>query len=159
MKRAIFDRKAMLSLIKFCSFFMLILLSAAASAQTKGKVVVVRDPLFDTLLAKRAMLNRGGGGSVSGGGGTYASNYGYRLQIYSGSNRNAAYAAQARFNSEFPEMRTYISYREPNFKVKAGDFRSRLEAEKMKASLQSTFSAMFIVSERINPPKTVINND
>jgi hypothetical protein len=159
MKRAIFDRKAKLSLIKFCSFFMLVLLSAAAAAQTKGKVVVVRDPLFDTLLAKRAMLNRGGGGSVSGGSGTYASNYGYRLQIYSGSNRNAAYAAQARFNREFPEMRTYISYREPNFKVKAGDFRSRLEAEKMKASLQSTFSAMFIVSERINPPKTVTNND
>jgi hypothetical protein len=87
----------------------------------KGKVVVVRDPLFDTLLAKRAMLNRGGGSSS--GGGAYASNYGYRLQIYSGSNRNAAYAAQARFNREFPEMRTYISYHEPNFKVKAGDFR------------------------------------
>jgi hypothetical protein len=158
MKRAIFDHKAKLSLIKFCSFFMLILLSAAASAQTKGKVVVVRDPLFDTLLAKRALLNRGGGSS-SGGGGGYVSNYGYRLQIYSGSNRNAAYAAQAKFNREFPEMRTYISYREPNFKVKAGDFRTRLEAEKMKAQLQSDFSAMFIISERINPPKTVINND
>ena len=157
MKRAIFDHKAKLSLIKFCSFFMLIFLSAAASAQTKGKVVVARDPLFDTLLAKRAMLNRGGGSSS--GGGAYTSNYGYRLQIYSGSNRNAAYAAQAKFNREFPEMRTYISYREPNFKVKAGDFRSRLEAEKMKAQLQSTFSAMFIVSERINPPKTVTNND
>ncbi|MEO7213415.1 SPOR domain-containing protein [Mucilaginibacter sp.] len=158
MKRAIFDHKAKLSLIKFCSFFVLIFLSAAASAQTKGKVVVVRDPMFDTLLAKRALLNRGGGGSVTGSR-VYTSNYGYRLQIYSGSNRNAAYAAQARFNGEFPEMRTYISYHEPNFKVKAGDFRSRLEAEKMKAQLQSTFSAMFIVSERINPPKTVINND
>jgi hypothetical protein len=112
--------------------------------------------LFDTLLAKRAMLNRGGRANSGGG---YSSSYGYRLQIYSGSNRSAAFAAQARFNREFPEMRTYISYREPNFKVKAGDFRSRLEAEKMKSQLQSSFSAMFIVSEKINPPKTVINND
>ena len=136
---------------------MLLFLSAAASAQIKGKVTVVRDPLFDTLLAKRAMLNRMGGsaGGVVG----YTSSYGYRLQIYSGSNRNAAYAAQARFNRDFPEMRTYIGYHEPNFKVKAGDFRSRLEAEKMKAQLQGTFSAMFIVSEKINPPKTVISND
>jgi hypothetical protein len=39
------------------------------------------------------------------------------VQIYSGSNRGAAYNAQAKFNKEFPEMRTYIVYREPNFKV------------------------------------------
>lgn len=155
MKRAIFDSKATPSLIKFCSFFILLFLSVAASAQTKGKVQVIRDPLFDTLLAKRGILNKGGGSS----GGVSSSGYGYRLQIYSGSNRTAAYSAQARFNREFPEMRTYISYHEPNFKVKAGDFRTRLEAEKMKAQLQSSFSAMFIISEKINPPKTVVNND
>jgi len=155
MKRATFDHKAKLSLIKCCSFFVLLLFSVAASAQVKGKVTVVRDPLFDTLLAKRALLNKMGG--VAGGG--FFPSYGYRLQIYSGSNRSAAFAAQARFNREFPEMRTYVGYREPNFKVKAGDFRTRLEAEKMKAQLQDTFSAMFIVSEKINPPKTVITND
>ncbi|OOQ60732.1 SPOR domain-containing protein [Mucilaginibacter pedocola] len=154
MKRATFDSVTKITLIKFCSFFILLFLSAAASAQTRGKVQVVRDPLFDTLLAKRAMLNKGGGAS-----GGYSSSYGYRVQIYSGSNRSAAFAAQAKFNREYPELRTYIGYREPNFKVKAGDFRTRLEAEKMKAELKNTFSAMFIVSEKINPPKTVINND
>jgi hypothetical protein len=157
MKRAIFDRKAMLSLIKCCSFFVLLFLSASASAQTKGKVVVVRPALFDTLLAKRASLNRNGG-SVNAGG-AYTSNYGYRLQVYSGTSRNAAYAAQAKFNSEYPEIRSYMTYHEPYFKVKVGDFRTRLEAEKMKAALQSVFQAMFIVSEKIIPPKTVTTND
>lgn len=157
MKRAIINHIASKRLVKYCSFFMLMLLSAAASAQ-KGKVTVVRDPLFDTLLAKRALLNKTGGrhGGRSGG---YSSSYGYRVQIYSGSNRTAAYNAQARFNREFPELRTYIGYREPNFKVKAGDFRSRLEAERLMQQLRSTFQAMFIISEKINPPKTVINND
>jgi hypothetical protein len=159
MKKAMFDNKAPVSLIKYCFFFVLILASFKASAQTiRGKVQVVAPPLFDTLLAKRASLNKGGGGGSSTAGG-YSSSYGYRVQIYSGSNRSAAFNAQAKFNKEFPEMRTYIIYREPNFKVRAGDFRSRIEAERMKEELKSLFPAMFIVSEKINPPKTVISND
>lgn len=151
-----FDNKAPVSLIKYCFFFALILASVKASAQTtRGKVQVVAPPLFDTLLAKRASLSKGSSGSTAG----YSSSYGYRVQIFSGSNRSAAFNAQAKFNKEFPEMRTYIIYREPNFKVRAGDFRSRIEAEHMKEQLQSLFPAMFIVSEKINPPKTVISND
>jgi hypothetical protein len=158
MKKAMFDNKAPVSLIKYCFFCVLILVSAKASAQiTRGKVQVVAPPLFDTLLAKRASLGKGsrGGSSTAG----YSSSYGYRVQIYSGSSRSAAFNAQAKFNREFPEMRTYIIYREPNFKVRAGDFRSRIEAERMKEELKSLFPAMFIVSEKINPPKTVISND
>jgi len=155
MKKAIFDHKAVLSLIKCCFFFVILFISNQSFAQKRGRVQVVRDPLFDSLLTKRAELNRVG---TSSGGGEFTSSYGYRLQIYSGSNRNSAYNAQAKFNREFPEMRTYISYREPNFKVRAGDFRSRIEAERMKEQLRTMFSAMFIISEKINPPKTVTND-
>lgn len=157
MKKAISDYKAPVSLIKYCFFFMLIFGSLAASAQTtRGKVQVVAPPLFDTLLAKRATLNKSttGGGSAG-----YSSSYGYRVQIYSGSNRAAAFKAQDKFNTEFPEMRTYIVYREPNFKVRAGDFRTRIEAERMKEQLKAVFPVMFIISEKINPPKTVITHD
>ena len=162
MKKAISDNKVPLSLIRYCFLFLLLLLSANTFAQERGKVQVVAPPLFDTLLAKRAALNNGAAGSSSGGGGsaaTYSSSYGYRVQIYSGSSRGAAFNAQAKFNKEFPEMRTYIIYREPNFKVRAGDFRSRIEAERMKEQLKAWFPVMFIISEKINPPKTVITND
>ncbi|MDB5060482.1 MAG: hypothetical protein JWP67_325 [Mucilaginibacter sp.] len=155
MKKAIFDHKATSGLIKYCFFFMFLFSSVLTFGQTRGKVQVVRDPLFDTLLAKRAALNKGGG-SV---GGSNLSSYGYRVQIYSGSNRNLAFNAQAKFNREFPELRTYIVYHEPNFKVRAGDFRSRLEAEKLMQDIKPLFSGMFIISEKINPPKTVISND
>lgn len=154
MRKAIFDQKATAALVRYCFFLLLMFTSAITFGQTRGKVQVVREPLFDTLLAKRAMLNTGGRTSSGG-----YSSYGYRVQIYSGSNRTSAFNAQARFNREFPEMRTYIVYREPNFKVRAGDFRTRIEAERMKNQLTGTFSAMFIISEKINPPKTVISND
>jgi hypothetical protein len=149
MKKAIFDHKAKPGLIKYCFFFMFLFSSVLTFGQIRGKVQVVRDPLFDTLLAKRAALNKGGSSSVGGN----LSPYGYRVQIYSGSNRNLAYSAQAKFNREFPELRTYIVYREPNFKVRAGDFRSRLEAEKLMQEIRPLFSGMFIISEKINPPQ------
>jgi hypothetical protein len=160
MKKAISDTQVPLSLIRYCFLFLLLMLSSATFAQERGKVQVVAPPLFDTLLAKRAALNNNAGGSGgSGSAATYSSSFGYRIQIYSGSNRNAAYNTQAKFNKEFPEMRTYIIYHEPNFKVRAGDFRTRIEAERMKEQLKAWFPIMFIISEKINPPKTVITND
>ena len=152
MKKAIFDHEATAALIKYCFFCVCLFASVTSFGQTRGKVQVVAPPLFDSLLAKRFTLNKGKGAG-------YSSSYGYRVQIYSGSNRTSAYNAQAKFNRDFPEMRTYIVYREPNFKVRAGDFRSRIEAERMKEQLRGQYPVMFIISEKINPPKTVITND
>ncbi|PAW92952.1 hypothetical protein CKK33_05375 [Mucilaginibacter sp. MD40] len=156
MKKAIFDHKAIPAGIKYCFLLLLLFASVKGFGQTRGKVQVVAPPLFDTLLAKRATLNSGK--ALSGNGG-YSSSYGYRVQIYSGRNRTAAFNAQAKCNRELPEMRTYISYREPNFKVLAGDFRTRLEAERMKQQLLALFPTIFIIPGKINPPKTVVTND
>ncbi len=126
-----------------CCFFML-LLSVPASAQTRGKVEVVKDPRIDTLAARRAELNRTlGMETVSG----------FRVQIFTGSNRKDAYSAQEKFQQEFPDIRTYVIYNEPNFKVRVGDFRTRAEAEKLQDDLKKWFDGMFIIQDKINPPK------
>jgi hypothetical protein len=135
---------ATISLLCCCIFFA----PLVSSAQTRGKVEVVKDPLIDTLMARRPYLNK----TVSGGGETTSS--GYRLQIYFGSSRQAAYDAQAKFTNEFPETPTYISYVEPNFKVQVGDFRTRLEAQKLQSELSGMFSSFFIIPTKINPPKS-----
>lgn len=122
-------------------------------AQTRGKVEVIKDPLIDTLIARRPTLHRT---NLNTGEETI---YGYRVQIFFGSSRQAAYAAQERFHGEYPDMRTYITYIEPNFKVQAGDFRTRLEAEKLRNELTQVFTSMFIISSKINPPKVDTSND
>lgn len=122
-------------------------------AQSRGTVKVYKDALIDTLIAKRNFLTTVKGGSASG-----FSSSGYRIQIYSGSNRRDAYNIQSRFQSEYPGVRTYISYRSPNFKVHAGDFRTRMEAEKMARDLRGSYSNIFIMAERINPPKADTND-
>ena len=143
MKNVVF-KVAKLSLLCCCIFFA----PLVSSAQTRGKVEVVKDPLIDTLIARRPYLNKtiASGGDITSGG--------FRLQIYFGSSRQAAYDAQAKFVNEFPEIPTYISYVEPNFKVQVGDFRTRLEAQKLQSELNGMFSSFFIIPTKINPPKS-----
>ncbi|QQL48748.1 SPOR domain-containing protein [Mucilaginibacter ginkgonis] len=122
----------------------------SAHAQIRGTVEVIKDPRIDTLIAKRFTRL----GKTAGAGGTSGfSSYGYRVQIYTGSNRTEAFKAQAKFQEDYPDVPTYISYREPNFKVRIGDFRTRLEAAKMQQNLKPWFPLMFIINEKINPPK------
>ncbi|MGF7041300.1 SPOR domain-containing protein [Mucilaginibacter lappiensis] len=154
MKTAVFDHKSKPAFIKYCFFFILILASTQTFAQqVRGRVEVIKDPLVDTLIAKRFEMNNAAGVP------TAFSSYGYRVQIFSGSNRKDAYSAQARLQDQYPELRTYIIYSEPNFKVRAGDFRTRMEAQKLMQELRSSFSSLFIISEKINPPKTDPDND
>jgi len=131
------------------AFFML--LTITASAQTRGKVTVVKDARIDSLMALRIALSK----MPNTGAGVYspASANGYRVQIFSGSNREDAYNAQSKFNGLYPEMKTYIIYNEPNFKVRAGDFRTRLEASKLMEQLRSQFTSIFIIPEKINLSK------
>jgi hypothetical protein len=117
----------------------------SSQAQERGKVEIVKDPRIDTLIARRQSLQAKNP--------TAASPNGFRVQIYNGNVRNAAYDAQAKFLAKYPGMGSYISYNEPDFKVKVGDFRTKLEAEKFRKELQNMFSGLFIIAEKINPTK------
>ena len=139
-------------LLKTCIIGCFLLFPFLTFAQTRGKVEVIKDPLIDTLIARRPSLGKNG----SAGGET---TNGYRVQIFFGSNRQAAYNAQAKFKEEYPEYPTYIFYTEPNFKVHAGDFRTHLEAEKLQKEVAAMFTSLFIISEPVNPPKTDNAND
>jgi hypothetical protein len=149
--------KAIFSIIVGCIFFIVIFVPTIAHAQTRGTVEVVKDARIDTLAARRAGLKSTG--SAAGAVSYSTSGYGYRVQIYNGSSRKDAYTVQARFNQQFSDMRTYISYTEPDYKVRAGDFRTRLEAEKLMQELRGKFTSLFIIPGKINPPKTTTGND
>jgi len=131
-----------------CCFF--ILGMHAANAQTRGRVEVVKDPRIDTLAARRLEAARGISGGASSAG-VYTTMQGYRVQFFFGQSRAAAYAAQSKLQARYPELRTYITYSEPNFKVRAGDFRTRLEAAKLVQEIRPIFPTLFILSEKINP--------
>lgn len=77
---------------------------------------------------------------------------GYRIQItaYSGNNsRNRAEAERASFKANFPGISVYLSYSEPYFKIRVGNYLTRLEAYKDLKRIQLTYPNAYIVPEKI----------
>jgi len=135
--------------VKYAVIIALIGIPSLVLAQTRGTVQVDKDPKVDSLIGNYLV----GGGKVGNGEPASASSNGYRIQIFSGSDRKEAYSVQSKFQNKFPDTHTYLSYRDPNFKVKVGDFRSRSEAEKMIEEMKPAFGGLFIIPEKINLPK------
>jgi len=70
---------------------------------------------------------------------------GYSVQIYLGDNRAEAQSIKYNFMKTFPNIKS-IQYERvtPNWKVKAGRFRTKIEAEKLKNMIKSKFPNCFI---------------
>ncbi len=83
---------------------------------------------------------------------------GYRVQIasFSGANsKTSAFELRDKFSADFPDVQAYIVFDEPNFKVKVGDFRSRLEAFAFLQQIKEFYKG-YIIKDNIFPePPTV----
>ena len=74
---------------------------------------------------------------------------GYRIQIYSGNNRDEANKARDRSYALFPDITPHIVYNQPTFRVKVGDFVDRLEAQSVYAGLITDFPNAMVVQDKI----------
>lgn len=75
---------------------------------------------------------------------------GYSVLFFSASgNHSGAAAEQANelFQFLYPETPTYLSYDAPYYKLKAGNFRTRLEASAFLARIQSDYPNAFVVRD------------
>lgn len=83
---------------------------------------------------------------------------GYRVQVFDDNNprtsRAQAEGVHHRIQAEFPHLRSYISFNSPYWRVKAGDFRTRAEAEaamaEIKAAMPGLASHLRVVRDKIN---------
>lgn len=78
---------------------------------------------------------------------------GYRVQICFDSDKNLVDQMRAKFISQYPKIDTYITFDAPNFNLKVGDFRSQIEAEKLKEKIVADYSITIIHKELINLPR------
>ncbi|UKT63157.1 SPOR domain-containing protein [Pedobacter mucosus] len=136
--------------MKIILTFILSFIIFSASFAQKGEVIIIKDPLIDSLIAKRLAVYKTAGDVKVGK--PIVSSYGYRVQIFYGSDRREVFNQQARFKGSYPKFNTYIVYKEPNYYVRVGDFRTRLEAQRLINELRPTFPTLFIFREKINAP-------
>ena len=120
---------------------LLLLCATQASAQRKY-TQINSDPELDTLIEQNIAANKTQDGIP-----------GYRIQIFSDSDRKGAQEARNKIMQLYPETEAYLVYQQPYFKVRVGDYRSKLEAHALYKKLLNEFDKVFIVPDKINLPK------
>ncbi len=131
-----------LTVMRAFILFLTMFISGASFAQEDSTLIYHIDPKLEKIIEQRNALLKENPVLA-----------GYRVQIYFGSNRIEAQEARSKFASLYPDIDTYLIYQQPYFKLRAGDFRTRLEAYKLFQNIQKEFKSVFIVNDEINLPK------
>ena len=82
---------------------------------------------------------------------------GYRVQIFLG-DRTKAEETRRSFLVKHPDTPAYLDYLAPNFRVRVGDQRSKLEGEKLKQSLIAEYPGLYVVPCEIEMPRLADEN-
>jgi hypothetical protein len=126
-------------------FVVLLFVAREGMAQTDTSGVVVnRDPRLDSLVQKQIEINelttREARRSVAG----------FRIQVMNSPDRNKVYAAKVKVYEEFPDLKPYLLYQAPNYKLKVGNFKTQEEAEQAMQQLSRLFpSGLFVIRDII----------
>lgn len=78
---------------------------------------------------------------------------GYRVMIYFDQNKSKSESEKLKFMNRFSDHKTYIDYLAPNYRVRVGNFRTKLEAEKLKQEILNDFPTCVVVSDKIQLPE------
>ena len=133
-------------------FFLLLgfpLICFTAKAQSEKNLQIIQDPRLEEIINKRIEYNKKLAESPQG----------FRILIYSGNQRQDAYDAQNKFKRAYPDLEAYLGYAFPNFKVMAGDFKSKDDATEVATDLEKIFqgSALLVVPEKIDLSKAYVS--
>jgi hypothetical protein len=140
----------MMKYILIIGFFIISPMILPAQVNNEGSVVVIQDNLVDSLLnqyeaLRMKIMENPDNKAIPG----------YRIQIFFDSGFNSSdRAKQARdeFLLLYPEVPAYVSWKAPNYRVRAGDFRTRLEAEKILQMIVIDYPNAWVTKDDINFP-------
>ena len=128
--------------------------TAWVSRVDSNTVIVHKDPRLDLLIKKQAIINE----ETSREG--RKTDKGFRLMIISTNNREEAYAAKTKVYTFFPELKAYMWYQSPYFRLKAGNFKDKKDAESYQKKLNRYFpKGVFIMKDIIEVKASKTNTD
>ena len=74
---------------------------------------------------------------------------GFRIQIMYTDVRDEVYKSKGAMYKEFPDLSSYVEYEQPYYKLRVGDFKSRLEATYYLQQVVTLYPGAFIVRDKI----------
>ncbi|RAV28544.1 SPOR domain-containing protein [Sinomicrobium soli] len=108
-------------------------MTVAASYAQEGKINIRQDAKVEKLLAARTELNEDDSTAER-----------YRIQIYNG-NLEGAQKEQSSFKEGF-DIDCDIAFKTPTYRVYAGKFRTRLEADRHLIKIKNKYPSAFIIT-------------
>ena len=75
---------------------------------------------------------------------------GYRIIVYSGSNKEEINKIREKIYSIYPDVDIYQVYKQPDYKIKVGDYINRFEAHYALSQLKTLFPDALITMEQVN---------
>lgn len=109
------------------------------------KAEIVQDARVDSLVMKHILINQ-----------VLNTMDGFRIQVFSDSGINSKNKAQSvcdEFRNRFPGQGVYLTFKSPNYKVRIGDFRTKLDAQRFLIELTADYPNAYIIADQINIPK------
>ncbi len=128
---------------KILFFVITCLLSISCVAQN-GFLILNQNPRIDTLVMKQRQIHVNDS-TIDG----------FRVQIFMELGNDAlrhADSVKAKFAEKHPEVPVYLVFGQPYYRLRIGDFRTRLEAENMYQQVKKQYSNAFVTADRINLP-------
>lgn len=131
--------------LKVLTVAMALSLSATAFAQThpkRGHTQIIGDVAVQQLVEKHQAFNE-----------RVKTIPGFRIQIAALSGNNAkarAFGLKQQFAEMYPDVPIYLIYDEPNFRIKVGDFLTKLDAYSFLQKIKATYPGT-IVKDNIYP--------
>lgn len=132
----------------------ILLLLAALKTQAQsdtGNIVVHKDPRIDLLVKKQVEYNEFNTRESR----RFAQ--GFRILVINTNDRNKAMNAKSRIYQEMPDLKIYLTYQAPFYKLKVGNYKDREDAEQALPSIQRLFaSGVYVVMDviEVNPDKS-----
>jgi hypothetical protein len=109
---------------------------------SRGEVQVQGDPRVEKLLELTISVNKKGNSFP-----------GYRIQLLSASTSRVTVDSLQRyvskFESLFPGTRAYLQYVDPDFKIRVGNFKTKIEAIPLLKKIRKKYPSSYIVKEVI----------
>ena len=109
-----------------------------------NSVIIHKDPRLDQLVKKQIQINEETTRNAR------RITKGYRLLVINTNKREEAVDAKAKVYTYFPELKSYLYYQSPFFKLKVGNFKDKKEAEDYQKKLQQFFTkGVYIMNDTI----------
>jgi len=113
------------------------------NTKDKGSVSIIRDERLDQITEFIGRKSESIEGSLIDG---------YRIQIFFAESRSIAQTQKAAFMSSHTSQKAYIDYLAPNYRIRVGNFRTKLQAEKFKQELISIYPTSIVLEDKIELP-------